>query len=253
MGIVKRWNECGTGKTLISLGAMFAHSDGRPFTALAMVPPHIVEKWAREALHTIPSIRVFLIDSLRNRGAENLPHGVNEVRLRRGSIVREGLSTTLTDLRLRKGHTSARKRWEAVCSRLNLFIVGRDRGKLGYFWRHAYQMPHSGRYRGCVVNPASGAPVMTDEGRLTVGDFDKVRIAEVLTELSEKSCQGRYAPLWQADNKKIPRVALVDFISRYLDGFFDYAVCDELHRLAGEAAQGNALGAPAPVQSDPWV
>ncbi len=120
MGIVKRWNhartakviaECGTGKTLISLGAMYAHSDGRPFTALAMVPPHIVEKWAREALHTIPGIRIFLVDSLRNGGSGISPQGVNEVRLRRGAIVRDRLKTSLTDLRLRKGHVSARKRW----------------------------------------------------------------------------------------------------------------------------------------------
>jgi hypothetical protein len=254
MGIVKRWNEartakviaeCGTGKTLISLGAMYAHSDARPFTALAMVPPHIVEKWAREALHTIPGIRIFLVDGLRNGGSGISPQGVNEVRLRRGAIVRDGLKTSLTDLRLRKGHASARKRWEALCGRPALFIVGRDRAKLGYFWRHAYRMPNSGRYRGCVVNPASGAPVMTDEGRLTIGEFDKVRIAEVLTQLGEKPCQGRYAPLWQADNKKIPRVAPVDFISRYMEGFFDYAVCDELHQLAGDTAQGNALGALA--------
>src|SRR5476649_250964 len=124
MGLAKRWQqartakviaECGTGKTLISLGAMYVHSYGRPFTALAMVPPHIVEKWAREALNTIPGIRVFLVDDLRNGGAENSPHGVNEVRLRRGSIVRDGLRTTLTDLRLCKGYPSARKRWEAVC------------------------------------------------------------------------------------------------------------------------------------------
>src|SRR5262249_46783787 len=146
--------ECGTGKTLISLGAMYAHSDGRPFTGLAMVPPHIVDKWAREALHTIPGIRVFLIDSLRNGGAENFPRGVNELRLRRGSIVRDGLRTTLTDLRLRKGYASARERWEALCGRPALFIVGRDRAKLGYFWRHAYRLPQSGRFRGCVVNPA---------------------------------------------------------------------------------------------------
>jgi hypothetical protein len=254
MGIVKKWNqartakviaECGTGKTLISLGAMYVHRDGRPFTALAMVPPHIVEKWGREALNTIPGIRVFFVDDLRNGGAENTPHGVNEVRLRRGSIVRDGLRTTLTDLRLCKGYPSARKRWEAVCGRPSLFIVGRDRAKLGYFWRHAYQMPRSGRYRGCVVNPASGAPVMTDEGRLTGQDFEKVRISEVLTELSEKGCRGRYAPLWQADNKKIQRVAPVDFIGRYMGGFFDYAVCDELHQLAGDTAQGNALGALA--------
>jgi superfamily II DNA or RNA helicase len=254
MGIVKRWKqartakviaECGTGKTLISLGAMYVHREGRPFTALAMVPPHIVEKWAREALHTIPGIRVFLVDDLRNGGAENSPHGVNEVRLRRGSIVRDGLQTTLTDLRLCKGYPSARKRWEALCDRPTLFIVGRDRAKLGYYWRHAYQMPRSGRYRGCVVNPASGVPVMTDEGRLTGQDFGKVRISEVLTELSEKTCRGRYAALWQADNQKIQRVAPVDFISRYMGGFFDYAICDELHQLAGDTAQGNALGALA--------
>ena len=248
MGLVKRWElarsakiiaECGTGKTVISLGAMYVRSGGRPFTALAMVPPHIVEKWAREAFLTIPGIRVFLIDNLRNGGAQNIPHGVNEVRLKRGSIVRDGLRTSLTDLRLRKCYSSALKRWEAICNRPALFIVGRDRAKLGYFWRHAYQMPRSGRYRGCVVNPASGSPIMTDEGRLTLCDFEKVRIAEVVSEISEKGCRSRYAPLWQADNQKIPRVAPVDFISRYMEHFFDYAVCDEVHQLAGDTAQGN--------------
>ncbi|HWH55977.1 MAG TPA: DEAD/DEAH box helicase [Terriglobales bacterium] len=251
MGLVKRWElarsakviaECGTGKTLISLGAMHVHSGGRPFTALAMVPPHIVEKWAREAFQTIPGIRVFLIDSLRNGGAERLPQGVNEVRLKRGAIVREGLHTSLSDLRLRKDCSSAGQRWKAMCGRPSLFIVGRDRAKLGYFWRHAYRVPNSGRYCGCVVNPESGTPIITDEGRLTRQDLGKVRIAEVLTELSDKSCRSRYAPLWQADHRKIPRVAPVDFISRYMQHFFDYAIGDELHQLAGDTAQGNALG-----------
>ena len=52
MGIVKRWEEsrcaaavaeCGTGKTLISLGSVFLHARGRRFTALAMVPPQLVD------------------------------------------------------------------------------------------------------------------------------------------------------------------------------------------------------------------
>ena len=90
MGVVKRWQqartalvvaECGTGKTLISLGAVHAHSEGKQSTALAMVPPHLVEKWAREAFLTVPGIRVFLIDDLRNGGDERTLHGVNEVRL----------------------------------------------------------------------------------------------------------------------------------------------------------------------------
>ena len=52
MGVVRRWEqarsaaviaECGTGKTLISLAAVHVHSDGQPFTAIAMVPPHLTD------------------------------------------------------------------------------------------------------------------------------------------------------------------------------------------------------------------
>jgi hypothetical protein len=109
MGIVKRWREarcaaavaeCGTGKTLISLGSVHAHAEGRPFTALAMVPPQLVEKWARECFLTIPGVRVFVIDGVRNGVGSNGFTGVNEVRLRNGRIVREGLRTTLSEIRL---------------------------------------------------------------------------------------------------------------------------------------------------------
>src|SRR5690242_11682733 len=161
MGLAKRWQqartgmvvaECGTGKTLISLGAIDVHSEGRPFTSLAMVPPHLVEKWAREAFLTLPGVRIFLIDDLRNGGDENKSHGVNEVRLRQGRIVREGLRTSLSELRLRRESSSSRKRWLSLCGKPSLFIVGRERAKLGYFWRHAYRVPRSGPYMGCVVN-----------------------------------------------------------------------------------------------------
>ena len=172
--------ECGTGKTLISLGAIHVHSAGRPFTSLAMVPPHLVEKWAREAFLTLPGIRVFLIDDLRNGGDENKFHGVNEVRLRHGRIVRDGFRTTLSELRLRKESSSSRKRWLSLCGQPSLFIVGRERAKLGYFWRHAYRVPRSGPYLGCVVNSDTGKPVIVDDRRLTLAEFEKVKIAETI-------------------------------------------------------------------------
>ena len=50
---------------------------------------------------TLPGLRVFLIDDLRSGGDENKSHGVNEVQLRQGRIVGEGLQTTLSELRLR--------------------------------------------------------------------------------------------------------------------------------------------------------
>src|SRR5882724_9036915 len=251
MGVAKRWErartgmvvaECGTGKTLISLGAIHIHSDGNPFTALAMVPPHLVEKWARETFFTLPGVRVFLIDDLRNGGDENKFHGVNEVRLKKGRIVREGLRTTLSELRLRKDSPSPRQKWLLLCGRPALFIVGRERAKLGYFWRHAYSVPRSGPYLGCVVNSDTGKPVIVDDCRLTAAEFEKFKISETIESRGDRSCRPFHSPLWQADADKIRRMAPIEFIGRYMPEWFDYAICDEVHQLAGDTAQGNALG-----------
>ena len=42
--------------------------------------------------------------------------------------------------------------------------------------------------------------------------------------------------------KRIRRVAPLDFIGRFMPGWFDYAICDEAHQLANDTAQGNGLG-----------
>jgi hypothetical protein len=67
-----------------------------------------------------------------------------------------------------------------------LFIVGRERAKLGYFRRHAYRIPHSGPYLGCVVNCDTGKPVIVKESRLTVAEFEKVKITETIETLGDK-------------------------------------------------------------------
>ena len=242
--------ECGTGKTLISLAALHVHSDGRPFTGIVMAPGHITLKWCKEALETIPRLRVFLIDGLRDRVRDRAPSGVNEVKLRRGQIVREGLHTSLTDLRLRRNHKSARERWQQeICSGPSLFVVGRDKGKLSHFWRHAYRVARSGRFLGSVVNPDTGVRVEVGDHWLTAADFRKARLSEVIGGTSEREGCSDLKPrrpihsaLWQADSKRIRRVAPLDFIGRYMDRWFDYAICDEVHQLANDTAQGNGLG-----------
>ena len=184
MGIVKRWEEarcaaavaeCGTGKTLISLGSVFAHARGKRFTALTMVPPQLVEKWARECFLTLPGVRVFFIDGVRNGASSNGFTGVNEVKFRNGRIVREGLKTTLSELRLAKRHRSARARWNANVGTPSIFVISRERAKLGYFWRHAYGTPHSGPFHGGVVNPDTGKPILTSDDQLRRADFRKVK------------------------------------------------------------------------------
>ncbi len=251
MGIAKRWEQhptaalvgtMGTGKTLMALAAIDVHSKGKRFNSLMMVPPHLVEKTAREAFQTLRGIRVFMIDDLRNGGDRNTPHGVNEVKLRNGEVVREGLHASLSDLRRRKSHRSARERWKAICPESCIFIVSRERMKLSYFWRDAYLIARSGQYRDCVVNPATGLPVMTEDERLLECEFGTEKKAETFSSMSGHPCHVRHAPLWQADSSKIQRVAPIDFLKRYMKGFFDYAIADEMHQLYGDTAQGNALG-----------
>ncbi|MBX9601353.1 MAG: hypothetical protein K2X35_10120 [Bryobacteraceae bacterium] len=250
MGIVKRWQEarcaaavaeCGTGKTLISLGSVFTHADGRAFTALAMVPPQLVEKWTRECCLTIPGVRVFVIDGLRNGVASNGFTGVNEVRMRGDRIVREGLRTTLSDLRLAKNHRSAKVRWRSQVPGPCVFIVSRERAKLGYFWKHAFASPKSGPHLGNLVNPDTGRPVVIGDEQVRRSDLRKVKLSE---EVVVDGPAGRtfYSPLWQADREKIHRMAPIEFIGRHLNGFFDYGIADEVHELkGGDTAQGNAL------------
>ena len=202
MGIVKAWEnsssasaiaECGTGKTLIALASIFAHSQGRGFTAIAMAPPQLVLKWARECFLTIPGVRVFVIDGVRDGVASNGHSGVNEVRMRNGQIRREGLKTTLSDLRLGKQYRSARERWRKICPGPAVFIVSRERGKLGWFWRHAYRIARSGPYTGCVVNPDTGRPILTTDDQLRMQDFRKAKHVEVILPDPEASLKATQA------------------------------------------------------------
>jgi superfamily II DNA or RNA helicase len=255
MGIVKRWEqaraaaviaECGTGKTLMALSALHVHSAGRPYAALVMAPPNIVGKWCREILITIPGARVFMIDGLRTPTRSGTgPYGINEVRYRNGRIVREGLHTTLTDLRLRKSSKSARDRWHKLCPGPSFWVVGRDRAKLSYFWRHAYSVAESGPYLGSSVNADSGAPLIVNDERVLATEFEKIRRSEILGGPDGGSGKDRrsiYSPLWQADGKRIRRFAPLEFVGRYMKDFFDYGIADEVHELSNDTAQGNALG-----------
>ncbi len=261
-GIVKKLSEartaavvaeCGTGKTLISLASIYVASGGRSFTAIALVPSHLTVKWCREAVETIPRIRVFLIDGLRDANSTSR-NGIHEVKLRHGRVVREGFKTTLSDLRLRRNYPSARARWNGLCPQPALWVLSKETGKLSHFWGHAYNVAESGRFQGSVVNPDTGQPIYSGEDgdRLLSSDFKKVRLSEWLgvngdaEEADLKARRKLFSALWQADRSKVRRYAVVEFISRHLRNFFDFAIADEVHELkGGDTAQGNALGALA--------
>ena len=228
--------ECGTGKTYMALALAHVFSVHQPYTALVMCPSHITKKWAREVLKTIPLARTFLIEDMRNGGDPKQPHGVCEVRLRKGRAVYEGQHFSLAEMR-----AMGRKGWRDRCPRPAVFIIPKDKGKLSYFWRHAYVQAESGPHRGSVVNSDTGVLIRSNDGEsYTRLDFDKLKVAETV-ERPDGGTKS-FSAVWQADSKKIQRMAPVEYIGRYMRGWFDFAIADELHQLAGDTAQGNGLG-----------
>jgi hypothetical protein len=229
--------ECGAGKTYMALGAIHVLANGRPSTTLVMCPSHITHKWAREALLTVPRARAFLIEDMRNGGDPKKAHGVCEVKLRKGRIVCDGIRLSLADLR-----RMSRKEWHKRCPAPAFFITGKDKGKLGYYWEHVFLKAKSGPNLGGVVNPDTGLAILDSERqKLTYLDFeDKVKLSELLTRAQGGTT--RYSALWQANRERIQRMAPIEFVGRYMPRWFDFAIADELHQLAGDTAQGNGLG-----------
>jgi hypothetical protein len=158
------------------------------------------------------------------------------VKLEKGSTVVKGITTTLPKLR-----SIGRKGWRKQCPEAAFFIMGKEKGKLGYFWKHAFTVAKSGRELGGLINPDTGhAVAAADGGFLSRMDLREAKYSEMFQAGKEGTT--RFSPLWQADREKIQRMAPLDFIGRYMKGWWDYAVADELHQLAGDTAQGNGLG-----------
>ena len=135
-----------------------------------------------------------------------------------------------------------RKEWRRRFPGSTFFIAGKDKAKLGYFWEHVYTKAKSGPHLGGVVNPDSGKSILDSEmQKLTALDFmEKRKLSEILT--CSSGGRTRYSALWQADRSRIQRMAPIEYIGRFMKGWFDFAIADELHQLAGDTAQGNALG-----------
>jgi hypothetical protein len=206
-----------------------------------MCPPHLPKKWAREVFLTLPNVRVFIVYDMRNNGDLKKPHGMTEVAYKKGKIVNQGLKVTLSELRL-----MGPKGFKKLCPQNAFFIMSKEKGKLGYFWKHAYEMRESGPNQGSVVGIDSGLPIETSTGgNLTRSSFDKIKCNETV----ERAKKGTvvFSPLWQADRNKLQRMAPLDYMGRYMKGFFDYAIADEIHQLSGDTAQGNGLAVLARI------
>lgn len=99
-------------------------------------------------------------------------------------------------------------------------IVSKDKAKLGYAWKPAvierkgrtgYYCPNCGN----IVVDKDGNPVNL----------------EYLAR-NRRFCKCGSA-LWQADNQKMRRFAVSEYIKKRLKGYFDFFIADEVHELKG--------------------
>ena len=58
------------------------------------------------------------------------------------------------------------KGWKRRCPQPSVFIIPKDKGKLSYFWRHAFLTAKSGPELGGTINPDTGASIeiLTEKG-----------------------------------------------------------------------------------------
>jgi len=183
-----------------------------------------------------------LIHDMRNGGDPRKPHGVCEVQWKNDHLIRNGWAGRLTDLR-RLG----RKGWKKSCPEPAWFVLGRERGKLSYYWKHVFKLAKSGKLMGALVNPDSGDRVLNSEGESLYGsDFRDSKRSEVITRGAQGadgvvSGSKMFSALWSADRSKLQRMAPLEYIGRYLKGWWNYSIADEVHELNGDTAQGNGL------------
>ncbi|RKY12774.1 MAG: ATP-dependent helicase [Planctomycetota bacterium] len=109
-------------------------------------------------------------------------------------------------------------------------IVSKDKAKLGYAWRPA------------VIESKDGYHC-PDCDKLLV-NRDGIPVDYNYVTRTKRFCPDCNGALWQADNERMRRFPLSEYVKRYLNGYFDFLIADEVHELkGGSTAQGNSFGA----------
>lgn len=173
--------EMGTGKTMMAIcTSAIAAAEGYKHT-LIISPPHLVYKWRREILETVPGARVWVLN-----GPDTL---VKLIKLREL-------------LRFRSDDVP------------EFFVIGRVRMRLGYHWRHAFAIR---QYRRLTFEDLTGGgqgrrmviptqhPACPHCGSWVLDDEGEFHSAEALMSYPRQlNCRDCEAPLWTLMRPKAP-------------------------------------------------
>lgn len=148
--------EMGTGKTMMAIAvAAVMHAAGYRRTMI-ISPPHLVYKWRREILETIPDARVWVLN---------------------------GPDTLVKLLKLRE------QLGQAYDGRQEFFILGRVRMRMGFHWRLACSTRHAAGGQTLAGCPDCGRILEDQDGNL-------ISVEEFQQEERRRRCPHCQAALW---------------------------------------------------------
>ena len=188
--------EMGTGKSYAGAAAAYLAGCRR---VLVMSPPHLVKKWRREILQTVPGAHVAIVRTIGD---------LERVR-RQGEMIQFIVCS--------REQAKLGYRWTpATMQRVARDDTGRiARDDIGEIVR-------------LLCCPTCFAPITDDEGVPLTRD-------ELATK--KRFCSACGHPLWQADRSGPRRYPLADYIARRMPGYFDLLVAGECHERAPRGAQ----------------
>ena len=188
--------EMGSGKSYLGCASTYLSANGvRPSRTIVMCPGHLVKKWRREIIKTIPHAKAQILRKL-------------------GDVMK--IDT------------------ETVNKEPEYYIVSKDRAKLSYAWIPAVNFCRIKNGNTC---PTCGELILDKDGVPVSYDYFRKR---------KRFCANCLNPLWQADNSRLRRYAISEYIKKHMNGYFDFFIADEVHELkGGSTAQGNSFGALA--------
>jgi len=188
--------EMGSGKSLIGACIPYISTNGgRPPRVLIMSPGHLVKKWRREIIKTVPGANAQIIRKLKDVMAMDT---------------------------------------EAANKVPEYYIISKDKAKLSYAWIPAV---NNSKIHPGYTCPDCGELILNKDGVPVGYDYFKNR---------KRFCTQCNSPLWQANNARMRRFAVSEYIKKHMKGYFDFFIADEVHELkGGTTAQGNSFGALA--------
>ena len=155
--------EMGTGKTMMGIAmATILHNEGNP-RCLVIAPPHLVYKWRREIIQTVPHAKVWVLN---------------------------GADTLRKLLSFREMHSKP--------THPEFFILGRVRMRMGFNWKPAFNTRllaigvgseaqvlrvAACSHCGCIIENAEGQPLQKE-------------MADGFLNTARKACRSCQSPLW---------------------------------------------------------